>query len=222
MSGRSSRICGVTTPRSDIIDQSLATALMTAITSKSPASVVDIAKEPAPGVRVVPFLTPEFCAKLIAAADARGGYKPDPDDPYPGQELSVLADAEFGPTISTMFQSVVKNLVFCCYDGFTVDYMQDVFIIRYSMDTQRSMGLHFDEQSDVSIAVALNDSFEGGGVHFPRYRWSTRDVPVGHAVLFPGKVTHTHEALPITSGVRYSMTWWTRQNDGHGPRSSEG
>lgn len=206
------------TPKSDlVIDQSLAATLMTALADRSPSSVTSIVQEPVPGVCVVPFLTPEFCAKLIAAADSRGGYEPDPDDPYPGQELSVLADQELGQTINVLFKSVVKNLVFCCYDGFTVDYAHDVFVLRYSMDTQRSMGLHFDEQSDVSIAVALNDGFEGGGVHFPRYRWSTRDVPVGHAVLFPGKVTHRHEALPITSGVRYSMTWWTRQNDnGHG------
>ena len=204
-------------PNAQIVDSRIATAIweMTRLkTPESVAAVAALASEPVPGVRVVPFVAPAFCSKLIEAADARGAYAPDPDDPHPGQELSLLFDpamaSAWAPAIQALFTYVMRPLIACCYDGFAVDHVRDSFVIRYSMDGQRSMGIHFDEASDVSAAVALNDAFAGGGVNFPRYNWSTRNVPVGYAVLFPGRVTHAHEALPITDGVRYSMTWWMR------------
>jgi predicted 2-oxoglutarate/Fe(II)-dependent dioxygenase YbiX len=98
------------------------------------------------------------------------------------------------------------------YSGFQVTDVHDCFVICYSMKTQQSMGEHFDEWSDVSVAVGLDADFDGGGISFPAWGgWSTREVPVGHAVLFPGKVSHLHRADPITRGVRHSMTWWLTQ-----------
>ena len=38
----------------------------------------------APEVVQMPFWTPEFCATVIQAAQAAGGFSPQDDDPVPG------------------------------------------------------------------------------------------------------------------------------------------
>ena len=41
----------------------------------------------------MPFWTPEFCATLIQAAQAAGGFTQQSDDPVPGYEISLAAIA---------------------------------------------------------------------------------------------------------------------------------
>ena len=38
---------------------------------------------------MMPFWTPEMCAAVINAAEAVGGFEPNPDDPVPGHEISL-------------------------------------------------------------------------------------------------------------------------------------
>ena len=43
----------------------------------------------------------------------------------------------------------------------------------------------------------------------PTLTVSNVDIPVGKMILFPGQLTHGHECLPLTAGVKYSLTIWT-------------
>ena len=45
--------------------------------------------------------------------------------------------------------------------------------------------------------------FQGGGVRYVRYNCSVLDHEVGWSLIFPGRLTHLHEGLPVTSGTRY-------------------
>ncbi|MGA1540938.1 MAG: hypothetical protein ACO38D_00405, partial [Ilumatobacteraceae bacterium] len=45
--------------------------------------------EVGPELYVVPFWTPAMCSAIIRAAEAVGGFEPQPDDPVPGHEVSL-------------------------------------------------------------------------------------------------------------------------------------
>ena len=60
-----------------------------------------------------------------------------------------------------------------------------------------------------SILFFLNDDYEGAELVYPRQNISNKDIPVGKCILFPGQVSHGHECLPLTKGVKYSLTIWT-------------
>jgi hypothetical protein len=91
--------------------------------------------------------------------------------------------------------------------------LRDAFTMRYSMDTQTSLGFHTDA-SLVTGSVKLNDDYEGAELIFPHQNFSNKDVPVGHCILFPSQVTHGHKVEPLKSGVKYSLTMWTSRYRG--------
>lgn len=47
--------------------------------------------------------------------------------------------------------------------------------------------------------------FQGGGCHFLRYNCSVTQTRLGWMLMHPGRLTHFHEGLPVTSGTRYIM-----------------
>ena len=172
--------------------------------------IAQLVKVPAHGIRTVPFFTPEFCKALIWLSNLVGQYEPDPKDAYGGKELDTRSVFPLHQVIQESFERFMTPLVELCFDGYSVDEINGSFVLKYSMDTQRSMGLHFDAQSDVSLTIALNDGFEGGGLSFPRYDWTSKGLPAGTAILFPGRVTHRHEGLEITKGERYALVMWMK------------
>ena len=91
--------------------------------------------------------------------------------------------------------------------------IRDAFVMKYTVDTQRSLALHNDA-SLVTASVKLNDDYEGAELVFPRQKKTNKDVPVGEAILFPGQVTHGHKCEELTSGTKYSLTIWTARYAG--------
>ncbi len=94
-----------------------------------------------------------------------------------------------------------------------------MFVVRYRLDEQTFLRPHHDA-STYSIDLAMNERgvdftvspnnnnkpnlhCQGGGVRYVRYNCSVLDHEVGWSLIFPGRLTHLHEGLPITSGVRY-------------------
>jgi hypothetical protein len=78
------------------------------------------------------------------------------------------------------------------------------FINRFRDTEQAEMPLHC-ETSRISLVVKLNDEYEGGDLIFPRQDFTSADVPVGTAMLFPGMVTHPHKVDRLISGNRYTL-----------------
>lgn len=82
------------------------------------------------------------------------------------------------------------------------------FACRYSTDTSTSMPYHYDID-DYTILLYLNDTFSGGGTHFPflKKTFSVSEYGVGNALLFSAdKLKSYHCALPIEDGVRYTIS----------------
>uniref|UniRef100_A0AAR2J6W4 Procollagen-lysine,2-oxoglutarate 5-dioxygenase 1 n=1 Tax=Pygocentrus nattereri TaxID=42514 RepID=A0AAR2J6W4_PYGNA len=79
------------------------------------------------------------------------------------------------------------------------------FVVRYKPDEQPFLRPHHDA-STFTINIALNQvgiDYEGGGCRFLRYNCSIRAPRKGWALMHPGRLTHYHEGLPTTAGVRY-------------------
>lgn len=79
------------------------------------------------------------------------------------------------------------------------------FVVRYKPDEQPSLRPHHDA-STFTINLALNEvglDYQGGGCRFLRYNCSVQAPRKGWALMHPGRLTHYHEGLPTTAGVRY-------------------
>ena len=81
------------------------------------------------------------------------------------------------------------------------------FVVRYKPNRQDYLKPHHDS-STFTINVALNRpgiDFQGGGSRFLRYDCSMLNNQRGWALIHPGRLTHYHEGLKTTAGVRYIM-----------------
>jgi len=90
------------------------------------------------------------------------------------------------------------------------DYFLDTRILPIKKwDVGQSMGPHcdnYDGHSDLafSIVVYLNDTYEGGEIHFPNQNIKIKPS-AGSLIMFPSHEPFLHEVLPIISGNRYMM-----------------
>ena len=175
----------------------------------------DVVRTWAPDLYSFPLLSPAFVEFLVWLGDRVGRWEPAPGDDYGAPELRLrrispgLEDV-LGDLLVRHVNPVLRRLYLGSYE---VGWIQPPFLIRYDMHTQQDMDLHYDGQSELTVAVALNDGFEGGHLEFPRQDFRSDVVPVGHALVFPGGVSHLHRALPIQSGERRALTIWTRRDN---------
>ncbi|XP_044068765.1 procollagen-lysine,2-oxoglutarate 5-dioxygenase 1 isoform X2 [Siniperca chuatsi] len=92
------------------------------------------------------------------------------------------------------------------YPGYYTKAQFDLaFVVRYKPDEQPSLRPHHDA-STFTINIALNQvglEYQGGGCRFLRYDCSIQAPRKGWALMHPGRLTHYHEGLPTTAGVRY-------------------
>jgi hypothetical protein len=164
--------------------------------------------EVAPDLLVLPFWTESMCAAVVRAAEEVGGFASDPDDPVPGHEVSV---AVISPKLFDELQNDIGVRIWPQLRSVwpLVDYygVRDAFVIKYSSDTQTELRLHHDV-AQVSASVKLNDGYVGAELDFPRQKYTNADVPVGSLLVWPSLVTHPHQTLPLTAGVKYGLTIW--------------
>ena len=156
----------------------------------------------------MPCFTSQFCAALIRAAEACGGFDPHPNDPVPGHELSL---SQISPRL---FEALQNDLGVRIWPQLRrqwehIDYygLNDAFIIKYEQGHQEELRLHHDV-AQVSGNVKLNDTYTGAELEFPRQGYTNSDLPVGSLLVWPSLVTHPHRSTPITSGTKYSLTLW--------------
>lgn len=156
----------------------------------------------------MPFWTPDFCATVIRAAQAAGGFAQQGEDPVPGYEVSLAAIAP------RLFEAVENDIGARMWPAIRrwwplVDYhgLRDAFVIRYAKGEQEELRMHHDV-AQVSASIKLNDSYEGGVLTFPRQNFDNSAVPVGHLIAWPSLVTHPHASTALTHGEKYSLTIW--------------
>jgi hypothetical protein len=89
------------------------------------------------------------------------------------------------------------------------------FFVRYSVDTKPDMVGHYDCDNFTTV-INLNNDYVDGGTYFPLvgYTLVPQDHSPGCGLLFKGNnINSYHEALPVTSGVRYVLVLRFREQN---------
>jgi GR25 family glycosyltransferase involved in LPS biosynthesis len=155
----------------------------------------------------------DWCNALIEACEKDGGWKSLPNDKFPGQEirLNALKDQRWINEFRNFYTQTLGPIAeehWLCLKTYG---LRDVFVIKYSGESQTALPLHHD-MSLVSFACKLNNDYEGGELNFPRQGVSNKAVQAGDMVMWPGAVTHPHESLTMKSGIKYGLVVWSSRD----------
>ena len=100
---------------------------------------------------------------------------------------------------------VIKNVLKQIEKMYNVDInnigLNEVFIVKYDMNGQKSLDYH-EDGSEFSFILSLNDDYEGGGTKF-KWNNETINLDTGDCLIFSGQ--NTHKGNKITSGTRYIL-----------------
>ncbi len=165
--------------------------------------------EVAPDIIGTPFLTPECSTRIAEAAEGAGPWEPLPGDNVPGDELRMrIWDAGRTTQFAGLLNKHLASIVESHWRPTTWRNPSDVFFIRYSAGGQPSIRLH-EDKSYLSCSIKLRGPCAGGQLWFPRQNFNDSLIPAGWLLLWPGRVTHPHQVLPVTKGKRISIVVWT-------------
>ena len=159
---------------------------------------------------VVDFMTQSQCEDLINIADKHGNWESLSYDKFPAQEIR-MKELGLWEELEKHWQKHLYPLIERYWRPIEMYGLRDAFVMRYALDTQVNLANHHDA-SLVTGSVKLNDDYEGAELVYHRQGISNKDIPVGRCILFPGQVTHGHECLDLKSGVKYSLTMWSKRN----------
>ena len=161
---------------------------------------------------LIDFKTQAQCQAWIDIAEQHGGWNPHPADNFPYHDIH-LKELGLWEEAEDFFNVIVKPVVEKHWTPMLHYHLRKAFAMKYSPDTQKTLGLHNDT-SLVTGSVKLNDDYEGATLYWPRQDITNKDIPVGKMVIFPGQVTHGHYVDELTSGTKYSATFWTARYKG--------
>ena len=161
-----------------------------------------------PDMLLVDFMTPEQCEELIARGEENGSWAPHYADAFPSHDIHIKLIPGLWDEMNTYWARVVAGVTNSYWKPSRHWHLRKAFLMKYSEDTQKTLNLHNDV-SLVTGSVKLNEDYEGGILHWPRLEIDNRDIPVGKMILFPGQLTHGHYVDELTSGTKYSMTFWS-------------
>ena len=158
------------------------------------------------------IFTHEFCNEIILLSEqnnlwSKGGGK------YYDKRIN---NTENHPTQDTHLKQIgLEEMWKFIIDNYIGKIVWDVykysskgtninFIVKYDLKGQKELRPHHDSSS-FTVNLCLNKDFEGGGCRFVRQDKTVINKDIGSVILHPGRVTHYHEGLSITSGVRYIL-----------------
>lgn len=165
------------------------------------------------GVYSFPYLAPEFCADLLAEA-GHMNYAVNEDEQVAVQ-IPELFLREVCPqlyqSLAALYRRYVVPLVRLLLHV-EPELVQSVQFAKYAPHNTPQGAWHRDEDSDVTLVVALSNDHKGGGTEvsppWPAEKFTVPQLPVGHAMLFMGRTT-LHQGLPVTEGERNLLVHWT-------------
>jgi len=158
--------------------------------------------------------TPDMCKYIINVsenfANNNGGWTTERHVNYPTTDLPVnKIPGIFGlilETMNTVCDKIKKS--YGLHDSMGID-IQDLFIVKYSMDAQNHLEMHHDG-SFLSFNILLSNpnDFEGGGTYFDDGLIFYPEQ--GDLLIHSSKINHA--GLPITKGLRYLLVGFLNIN----------
>ncbi|EUB62620.1 Procollagen-lysine,2-oxoglutarate 5-dioxygenase 1 [Echinococcus granulosus] len=171
-------------------------------------------EQPCPDVFWVPLMSETFCQQLIEETEYYGkwsdgsNYDPRLEGGYenvPTVDIH-MRQIDWEEHWMHVLQKYVYPIQLKLWEGYYDKPTARMnFVVRYKQGEQPSLRLHHDA-STYTLDMALNRAhidYTGGGVRYPRYNCTLVDTRVGWPLVFPGRLTHLHEGMETTSGVRY-------------------
>ena len=166
--------------------------------------------EVADGILGMPFLDADTCRHLCAVAEwLHSLWQPLPGDQVPGDELRLQKlDLALWDWLKATLGERLAPIVEARWRPSKWRDPCDAFLIRYSGEGQPSIRLH-EDLSYFSCSIGLRRACAGGELAFPRQNFSDALLPEGWLLLWPAKITHPHQVLPVRRGKRISLVVWT-------------
>ena len=165
-----------------------------------------ICDEPIDNVYTFPIFTPLFCKELIEEAEHYGQWMSYRGKNNPPMDM-LLSSIGFNHVYTHMIKKFLFPLFYHKYQlqGKAWSSLNSQnFIVRYIAEQQGHLGLHNDG-SYISMVVALNTGYEGGGTIFPKFKKLIHHDQPGFAAIHPGMIGYLHGARPVTKGRRYIL-----------------
>lgn len=171
------------------------------------------AAEICPDVYGVVVFNQRFCAELVAEMERYGEWSSGHNEDerisggYENVPTQDIHTNQIGWEESwvAILRRHIYPLMYRYYAGsYLKEEINIAFVVRYITTGQHALRPHHDA-STVTTVTTLSSEFEGGGARFTRYNCSHISHTLGMTALHPGKLTHQHEGLPITSGKRYIL-----------------
>jgi hypothetical protein len=176
----------------------------------------EILREDAEQIFNLRVFTEEYCRLLVEEAEHCGLWHTAADvetNPYAPEveeidEPDTTLHLHRMTGLDAVYREIVdrhlKPLMERTWRTFRLQKVSPPYVLKYAADAIREMALHHDLET-LTLVVYLNDEFEGGGTHFPKWRYVVSGRRPGEAILYPGGLSHEHEGLPIRSGSRYLL-----------------
>jgi hypothetical protein len=103
---------------------------------------------------------------------------------------------------------------YCQKYNIKMNYWEVMNCIRYGK------GQHFQEHADhgysysatVSLVAYVNDDYEGGELYFPKLKLNIKPR-AGDLYIFPSTYLFSHRAMPVKSGMKFSIVTMLDYND---------
>lgn len=103
---------------------------------------------------------------------------------------------------------------YCQKYNVKMNYWEVMNCIRYGE------GQHFQEHADhgysysatVSLVAYVNDDYEGGELYFPKLKLNIKPR-AGDLYIFPSTYLFSHRAMPVKSGMKFSIVTMLDYND---------
>lgn len=164
----------------------------------------------------LPWLNPTVCAQLCTMVPREDYATNDEEDVDARIPERTLADhhEDVHAQLAEAFFGDIEPIIQCLY-GQEIDSIESIQLAVYEATGGVSKGtLHTDEDSDITVTVALNDDYEGGGLHVLSggVYGETIHIPkqlAGTATIFKGRTT-VHSGLPVTEGTRHLLVFWCK------------
>jgi len=165
------------------------------------------------GVYSFPFLRPEYVDDLLNEVALMSFEVNGEEDALVQIPEITLQDncPSLHQCLHSLFLHVVKPLAAVLY-GLEPKFMQSIQFAQYTPENTAHGHWHHDEDSDITLVVALTDHHKGGGTMVKPQglgeAFEVPQLPVGHAMLFQGS-RFLHYGLPVTEGARNLLVFWS-------------
>ena len=165
------------------------------------------------GVYSFPFLRPEYIDDLLNEVASMSFEVNEEEDALVQIPEITLQDncPSLHQCLHSLFLHVVKPLAAVLY-GLEPKFMQSIQFAQYTPENTAHGHWHHDEDSDITLVVALTDHHKGGGTMVKPQgfgeAFEVPQLPVGHAMLFQGS-RFLHYGLPVTEGSRNLLVFWS-------------